>query len=302
MKSPPDLDRLEGLREWWRARLEAKNLSPKTIRNYMDAVAQLEAFLALKGLSTRADDIHREALEAYLVHVRKATSVSTANTRRAALVQFFQWLHEEGDTPINPMAKIGPAKGEERPVNVVPESDLKALLKACSGRDFEARRDTALLRVFLNTGARLAEISNLKLEDVDIRNRELYVMGKGRRARELPVTGKALDSLLRYLKVRGQHKDADLDWVWLSQRGRLTDSGITQILRRRCDQAGIRRIHPHQLRHTWAHLMKSAGVSDDDLQSLGGWTTSQMLERYGRSTRAERARATHARVAPGDEY
>ncbi|MDQ3751497.1 MAG: hypothetical protein M3333_01210, partial [Actinomycetota bacterium] len=51
-KRPPDLDHLEGLREWWRARLEAKNLSPKTIRNYMDAVAQLEAFLASQGLPT----------------------------------------------------------------------------------------------------------------------------------------------------------------------------------------------------------------------------------------------------------
>jgi len=94
-----------------------------------------------------------------------------------------------------------------------------------------------------------------------------------------------------------------LEWLWLGGRsrvGRLTDSWIAQVLRRRCDQAGIARIHPHQLRHTFAHQFKRAGGNDAELQHLGGWRSPQVLQRYGASAAAERAREGHRRLSPGD--
>jgi integrase/recombinase XerD len=85
----------------------------------------------------------------------------------------------------------------------------------------------------------------------------------------------------------------------LGPKGQLTDSGITQVLRRRAKAAGIGHVHPHQFRHTWAHMLKVAGLADDEVMELGGWRTPQMLNRYGSSARAERARASIEKHAPG---
>lgn len=93
----------------------------------------------------------------------------------------------------------------------------------------------------------------------------------------------------RYLLARRRHRLAASSDLWLSAKGRFTDSGVRQMLERRCDAAGIARMHPHQFRHTWAHLCKSRGMNDDDLMTLGAWRSREMLARYGRSAADERA-------------
>jgi site-specific recombinase XerD len=109
----------------------------------------------------------------------------------------------------------------ERPI--VPEDGLKRLFRACAGNTFEARRDTALIMLRLDTGARRDEMAGLKLTDVDLEVDVLLVLGKGRRERTLPFGRKAGETLDRYLRARGRHKDADLPWLWLGKRGRLTE-------------------------------------------------------------------------------
>jgi integrase len=110
-------------------------------------------------------------------------------------------------------------------------------------------------------------------------------------------TTKALD---RYLRARRSHKAADLDWLWLGDRGRFGDSGITQMLRRRGKMAGIEGLHAHQFRHGFAHEWLAAGGQEQDLQRLAGWSSPAMLARYGRSMAEERARDAHKRFGLGD--
>ena len=80
----------------------------------------------------------------------------------------------------------------------------------------------------------------------------------------------------------------------------MTDSGISQMLKRRCLQAGIDLVHPHQLRHTAAHVWMAEGGSETDAMRLFGWKSRQMLERYGASAADERAHAAAKRMSLGD--
>jgi site-specific recombinase XerD len=286
----------------WQLHLEAANLSPKTIRTYMDSADQLRAHLILTGMPTAADVIAREHIESFLIAVRERTSASTAATRYRGLQQLFKWLQDEGEITRNPMERMRPPKLEERPVPVISDDDLKALFKTCAGKSFEDRRDQALLRLFLNTGGRLSEMANLRVSDCNLSDRSLYVTGKGRRGRALPLGPKAVKDLDRYLRVRSRHKAAALVWLWLGPKGHLTDSGIAQMVKRRCRQAGITAIHVHQFRHTFSHLWLSAGGAEHDLAKLAGWASLQMVGRYAASAAVERAKNAHARIDPGSEF
>jgi site-specific recombinase XerC len=103
--------------------------------------------------------------------------------RCRSLQQLFKWLTEEGEIPAAPMERTKPPAVPEVPVPVVTDDDLRKLLKACDGPTFEDRRDVAMLRTFIESGCRLGEVAELKVEDVDFDEDVVYVVGKGRRPR-----------------------------------------------------------------------------------------------------------------------
>ena len=132
-----------------------------------------------------------------------------------------------------------------------PPDGLRRLLKACEGKSFEARRDTALIMLLLDTGARRDELMSRTLGDLDQDLDVLLVLGKGRRERALPYGHKTALALDRYLRVRLRHKDAHLPWLWLGLRGRLTAWGLVRMLNVAVGRPGCPACTPTS--HTFAH-------------------------------------------------
>ena len=269
--------------------LRARNRSPKTIHSYRLAVTQLAEHLGTDDAWT----IGKADIESFLAHFLETRASATARQRYASLSQFFKWAAGEGEIPVDPMAKIDPPRVVEQPVPVLTVDQLRAVIAAASGNDFEGRRDEAIVRLFADTGMRLGEMAGLRVADVDLSLAVAVVTGKGSRMRTVPYGDSTAAALDRYRRQRIRRDHADNGAWWLGSKGPLTTSGINQILKRRGSDAGLPELHAHMFRHSFAHQWLSAGGNEGDLQRIAGWSSPQLLQRYGRSAADQRARENY---------
>lgn len=305
MNSCPTPSSLTALIESFQLSLDAEGKAMSTSRGYVDATVRLAAWLTEHNVATW-NAVTKKDLQAYMVwFMNKATrpdgkpyKMGYANNQYRAIQQFWKWWADEEDRP-NPMLGMKPPRPDEEVVPVFDPDKLAELLhQAEKGRDFESRRDTALLRLFACTGLRLSELTMILIADIDLANRTVLVMGKGRQQRQVRFDAKTTKALDRYIRgPRVEHKMAGHKRLWLAvkNRGPLTPNGMRQIIERRGAAVGID-IHPHMFRHDFTHRWLDAGGAEGDLMELNGWKSPQMLRRYGRSARAARARRAYDRI------
>jgi site-specific recombinase XerD len=297
------IDTLNSILPAWRRSLAADNRAPTTVRTYILAASQLHDYLAKEGLPTNLPEIEADGVRGFIGDMLARRSSSTARQRYASLRQCFKWLVAEGIIEKNPMDRVRSPRVVEPQVPVLTDEEIGKLIAACQGSGFDARRDEAIIRLFNDCGLRLSELADLKTTDFDLDEMRVTVMGKGSKKRTVgyaPNTAKALD---RYIRVRRDHRDRASEYVWLGgQAPRLSDSGVAQVIRRRSKQALGFQIHAHQFRHTAAHRWLIEGGGETDLMRNMGWSSPQMLLRYGNSAGQERALAASRRMALGNRW
>ncbi|WP_051105765.1 tyrosine-type recombinase/integrase [Parafrankia discariae] len=229
--------------------------APKTCKLYLDAATALINYLAdSDDPSAEAAEITKAQIEEFLIWFgtvptpRRPEGRGDAyvNQTFRALQQWFRWLLDEEEIAHPPLERMSPPKVDEKPVPVLHEDEIRAVLATCAGKTFADRRDNAIIRCLLDSGGRRTEIAKLRVEDVDLTRKVLHVLGKGHRPRPAPIGNSTALALGRYMRIRTRDKHASRPELWLADRGRgpLTGDGPARMIGRRGEQAGIKGLHP----------------------------------------------------------
>jgi site-specific recombinase XerD len=296
----------------WQLSLEAAAKSPKTVRSYVDSVKALHAFLVAQGMPTDIEGVDAEHIRAFLLAEERRTSAASAAVHFRNLRVYFGWLTSEGERANpNPMPRVEAPKVNKKAKSFFNDDELARLLRTCQGASFVDRRDTAIIRVLIDTGMRVSGLANLRFDqddesrnDVFLAQHRLRIRLKGGDETWVPIGRKAAAAIDRYLRVRARHEQAASPWLWLGLKGhntaRMTDSGIRNMVARRGEEAGIQNVHPHRFRRSFADKWLASGGSTDDLMHITGWKTYDMVREYTEARGIARAHDAHARLSPGD--
>jgi site-specific recombinase XerD len=284
--------------------LAAEGKAARTVEGYTSAVRWFAAsYLLGQSGKTRWEQVDAQDIQRWMTQLLDRYSGAYASIQFRALRKFFKWQAGEEQLP-DPMARLRAPKVTVTAVPVFTSVELSELEKACRGRSFAARRDAAIIAVFTATGIRLSELAGIRYHpgdparsDLDLQAREIRIAGKAGKPRTVKIGHQAARSLDRYLRARARHTQAHRPQLWLgaSNRGPLTPTGIYQIVARRGRQCGVT-AYPHRFRHHFSHTWLDRGGAERDLMELNGWTSPQMLTRYGASARGARARRSYDRI------
>lgn len=297
----------------WQLALESANRSPKTIKSYTASVRSLAKFLRDHDMPDDIDKVGPEHIRAFLVAERERTSPAFGQQHYRNLNVYFRWVEAEGERLApNPMVKVDKPAVPEVAKPFLTEAEITAILRTCSGQDFESRRDAAIIRILVDTGVRVSGLAGLRFNpeddektDVFLQMRRLRVVLKGGDQWWAPIGRRTAAAVDRYLRARVRHPRASSPWLWLALRSsavgeHFTDTGIRQMLDRRGKQAGVQNVTPHRFRHTFADKWLELGGSVDDLMNVAGCRSITMPLKYAKGRGIARAAAAHDRLSPGD--
>ena len=292
--------RLQDLHRSFARHLRAEGASERTVVIYGQAITFFARWLEAQGREPVLEELNRAAIREWLAQLADTQEASTVKTRYRGLFRFCGWLVDEDELDAHPMKTLSPPQPKAKPVPVLTDAELAALMKACAGKEFRDRRDEAMIRLLLDCGIRVSELCGLTVDGIDLDQGMGLVRGKGNKVRPVYFGARTARAVDRYLRQRATQRWAHLDALFLTQRGALTPDGARERMKVRGAQAGIEDLHPHRFRHTFAHDFLMNGGQERDLKRLAGWTSDVMLERYGASAADARAKAAAQRMKRGD--
>ncbi len=259
-------------------------------------------FLAANAMPAQPGVLRADHIRAFLAHLAKAAySYSTVDGSFRALKCFFRYLHAEGYLPVSPVQGVARPRGFQPIVQALSPAQVESLLAVPNRRSKVGLRDHTLMVLILDTALRISEALGITLSDVDLSQGLITVMGKGRKARQVPLGRTARRRLVRWLQRRGDVPGQDL--VFCTRTGdRLHKNAFSKSVRRFGRVARITgvRVSAHTLRHTCATMYLRQGGNPLYLQRLLGHSTLAMTNRYLQSIGADDLRAAHRACSPMD--
>lgn len=283
-----------------------KGLRLHSVRSYRDTMRLLLGFVSMQTRQPMArlslQDLTLDRVLAFLKHLEqdRGNSVRTRNQRRAALNTFFAYLvlrAPEMLATCQQIAAVPVKRTPPPPTHYLEEEEMTALFRSLPREGRHALRDRTLLLFFYNTGARVQEVADLRVEHLDLKApAKVHLHGKGDKWRICPLWNETVKHLERLLAERGSSLAPNEPVFCALQHRPLTRFGIYKIVRRHAAAWDIRgtesrRVTPHLFRHTAAvHLLES-GVEVNVIRGWLGHVSLDTTNRYAELTLRAKAAA-----------
>jgi integrase/recombinase XerD len=253
---------LDDYRSWL---LTERGLRVKVARGYVDSVAPfVTAHVGGGGGGAGLRDLGAGDVTAFMTAESRRLAPKTVQRLAAALRSLLRYWHLQGLTG-GPLDQVVPRIANRRPGLPQPleQGQVAALLASCDLRAAAGRRDLAMLTLLARMGLRAGEVAGLTLDDIDWRNGEITIAGKGSRRDRLPLPADAGGAIAAYLQD-GRPAGAVDRSVFIRARAPrcgLAAGGVTQAVAAAAGRAGLGTIHAHRLRHTAATAILAQGGS-----------------------------------------
>ncbi len=276
-----------------------RGLSANTIEAYRRDLEKAEVWARRERgkdlLSLTREDVRdflRWVSEQGLEGRSVARSIST-------LRSFFKFLLMDGVLKSDPTASLETPRSWQTLPKFLTFEEIQLLLEQPDVTKDIGVRDRALLELLYATGIRASELVHLKLSDVDLERGIVICLGKGSKERMVPVGRSAIQWIMRYLPIRqrwlGQRASG---WLFISPRGRpLTRQVLWKLVARYGRAAGLGRVTPHMLRHSFATHLLEHGADLRSVQMMLGHSDLSTTQVYTYITN-ERLRQVYDRCHP----
>ena len=277
-----------------------KGLSKNTISSYSSDLKQLEKWLANKEIDIQS--CSEIDLNLYLAEkIDQGILASSINRILSSTKGFFNWLVHTNTIKLNPSELIeSPKVGRKLPVNIS-EQDVEKILNAPNCKTVQGKRDKTILELLYATGLRISELTNLKLNQVDITRGIIKVMGKGGKERIIPVGEIALVWLKSYIDLTRSQLVINDDnlFVFLSNKGRQISRKVcwSLIVEYSTKSLENKVISPHSLRHAFATHLLNHGADLRSVQMLLGHSSLSTTQIYAHVAK-ERLIKFHTKYHP----
>ena len=266
-----DCDRF--LIQQYYASLSIEGKRKKTIERYM---SQLKTMI--DWIKKPLRDITTEDIRYYLAIYQQQRKVSntTLDGMRKCICAFFSWAEFSEYIDKSPARRIKGIKHDTVPEPALTSGEIEKAMIHC-----HTDRDKAIINFMYETGARVSEVSNVKLDDIDFKENTVVLHGKGNKDRVAFFTDKSLLYIGEYIKSRKSNSSI----LFESKRGgALTNSGIQSMIRKLGEESEIEHLHPHRFRVSRITHLVDRGMPLQDVQELAGHSDINTTRRYYRNT------------------
>ena len=255
-----------------------KNLTPNTIRSYQKDLLHLLEFYKEKKIS----DTNKLGLGVFREYLKALDGRNYSNLtiirKYSSFINFFKFLEKNNLIDSRLIQAISVPRKRHRFYTYLSISEMEKLFETMTPEDDQGLRDRTIIELIYSTGARVSEVEDLKVYDIDLLKNEILVTGKGRKQRIVYLNTEALYWLDKYLKIRSNFglipdkrypKD---DHLFLNRFGtRLSSRSIGAIVKKNIMKAGIRKnVSAHTLRHSFATHLLQEGAGIREIQELLG--------------------------------
>ena len=285
-----------------------RGAAANTLSSYRRDLARYQHFLRGRGVTDSASVQESDVTE-FLASLREGApehpplSASSAARTLVAVRGLHRFLALEGETATDPAGAVAPPKTPRRLPKAISVHDVERLLSAASLGDTPAAlRDRAMVEVLYGAGARISEAVGLDVDDIDLEQGSVRLLGKGSKERVVPLGSYAREAVTAYavrarpaMAVRGLGTPA----LFLNQRGgRLSRQGAWAAIHAAADRAGLAaKVSPHTLRHSFATHLLDGGADIRVVQELLGHASVTTTQIYTMVT-VQRLREVYAQAHP----